>query len=224
MISPTKVEKEKTRIIKECKHCNGTSCSYCMRYCGFIDEMAAANIPVDYWFRNMKQFYGDDDLKNEILKYMKNLDNEYSKGKVLCLSGHRGVGKTFTSCEILKSAILKGYNVQYTSLVEAVGLLTTYDAYKYRQDIKMWDFMVIDEVDQRYFESVNSRNLYGNHFENILRIRTQNKLPLIMCTNSEDLDAIFAGEFQESFKSLRSQFFNVVPVLGHDARKKEGDM
>lgn len=222
MITNKKIEFEKKRIIKNCSHCHGVGCKVCSGYCNFIDSMAEANIPVDYWFRNMKGFYGDSGLRDETLKYIKHIDMEYSKGKVFCLSGHRGVGKTMTACEILKAAILKGFNVHYTTLVDAISIMTTYEAYSYRQSLKYWDFMVVDEVDQRYFETINSKNLYGNHFENILRTRAQNKLPLIMCTNSEDLDAIFAGEFQESFKSLRSQFFNIIPVGGHDARKEEG--
>lgn len=222
MISEKKIELEKKRIIKNCKKCNGISCSICMRYCVYIDDMAKAEIPVDYWFRNMKLFYGDDLLKKEFFLYEKNIDDKYLEGRVLCLSGHRGVGKSLTACSILKSAILKGYFSHYVTLVELVNDLMSSSSNMYRKLLKKWDFLVIDEVDQRYFDTINSKNLYGNHFENILRIRTQNKLPLIICTNSEDIDAIFAGEFQESFKSLKSQFFDVIPVIGHDAREKEG--
>lgn len=222
MISTRKIEAEKARIVRECAKCRGVGCPVCMRYCQHIDHMASAQIPVDYWFRHMEDFYGSQEFKQEVMSYIENIEKEYSLGKVLCLSGHRGVGKTMAACSILQKAILKGYDVHYTTLVDAVSILTSYDSHMYRKSVRRWDFLVIDEVDQRYFDTINSRNLYGNHFENILRTRAQNRLPLIMCTNSEDLDAIFAGEFQESFRSLRSQFFRVLPVGGHDARKEEG--
>ena len=85
--------------------------------------------------------------------------------------------------------------------------------------IKKVDFIVIDEVDRRFFPSTASQELYGNHFENILRTRVQNKLPTILCTNSEDISQIFEGEFESSFASLRSQFIKVIKAGGKDARK-----
>jgi hypothetical protein len=83
----------------------------------------------------------------------------------------------------------------------------------------MADFLVVDEVDQRFFGSANSRALYGNQFEHILRTRTQNRLPMVVCSNSEQLDDIFADQFQESFRSLRMQFFVVKRIGGKDARR-----
>lgn len=219
MISTRKIEVEKTRIVKECPRCGGSSCASCMRYCGFIDSMAAADIPVDYWFREMEKFHGHPRFKQEILAYIGALDEGFAKGGVLCLTGHRGTGKTMAACGILKKALLSGYTAHYTTLVDAVNTLMSHDSYAYRQKLRVWDFLVVDEVDQRYFDTVNSRNLYGNHFENLLRTRVHNKLPLIMCTNSGDPAQIFEGQFQESFRSLQSQFFMMLNAGGKDARK-----
>ena len=140
-------------------------------------------------------------------------------GKTLCFAGHRGTGKTMAACSILKKAIVKHYTTHYTTLVDAVTVLLTDEASYYRELIRNVDFMVVDEVDQRFFPSINSQELFGNHFEYILRTRSQNKLPTIMCTNSENIDDIFAGQFKESLDSLHSQFIKVMRVGGKDARK-----
>jgi DNA replication protein DnaC len=219
MLSPKKMEMEKKRIISKCRKCDGRGCTVCHNYCAFVDKMAFACIPVDYWFRYMKDWYGNRESGDKISSFISDIDKMFDDGGVLCLVGHRGVGKTMASCCILKQALLSGYSAHYASLVDVVGYLTSYEAVRYRSLLRMTDFVVIDEVDQRFFETENSRKLYGNHFENILRIRVQNKLPMIMCTNSEDADQIFIGEFRESISSLRSQFFTMVPMIGKDVRK-----
>jgi DNA replication protein DnaC len=184
--------------------------------------MAEAGIPVDYWFRDMGQWYGDPEFGKWMESYLANLGTVYAEGKVLCLMGHRGVGKTMAACSVLKKALLAGYSTHYISLVDAVDNLLSHEAHDYRRLVKMTDFLVVDEVDQRFFSAVNSRTLYGNQFEGILRTRTQNRLPMVMCSNAGNLDEIFTGEFQESFKSLRSQFFVERLVRGDDARKSKG--
>jgi len=223
MIPQRKTESEKKRIIANCAKCGGASCSVCQRYCSYIDQMSEAEIPADYWFREFGQWYGDQEF-GEWLKasYLTKIEKVYSDGKVLCLCGKRGVGKTMAACSILKKAILTSFSTHYTSLVDAVDNLVSSDAHEYRRLLKSADFLVVDEVDQRFFSSPNSRALYGSQFEGILRTRTQNRLPMVMCSNAGNLDEIFAGEFQESFESLRSQFLVEKIVRGHDARKEKG--
>lgn len=225
MISQKKIEAEKSRIISICKKCEGSGCSYCQKYCSFIDDMANANIPTDYWFRELDSWYGDKDfLKWLNEKIISNLSLIYSKGNVLCLVGPRGVGKSMAACNILKKTILDNYTAYYTSFVDLVSCLISYESYDYRKIIKMTDFLVIDEVDQRFFDNPNSKTLYGSQFEYTIRTRTQNKLPTIICSNSEQIDDIFFNDqTNESFQSLKSQFFDVMRIGGKDVRPKEGN-
>jgi DNA replication protein DnaC len=219
MLSQKKIEIEKARKIAKCKHCHGNGCSACRGYCIFIDQMVDSCIPVDYWYRKAEEFYGEENFKEFLLGYLSDIDKQYVEGFTLCLVGHRGTGKTMGACSMLKKALLKGYSSYYITMVDAVSIMVSGEAYDFRQMIKNVDFMVIDEVDQRFFPSAGSQELYGNHFEYILRTRSQNKLPTIMCTNSENTDDIFSGQFKESFDSLRSQFIKVIRVGGKDARK-----
>lgn len=121
MISDKKIEIEKNMLIANCKRCFGKGCGSCFGYCAFIDKMAEAEIPVDYWFRNMKDFYGEKNFKEIIISYIENLDSEYKNGYTLCFAGHRGTGKTMAACSILKKALLNGYLVNYTTMVDLVG-------------------------------------------------------------------------------------------------------
>jgi len=221
MISQKKINAEKNRIIRQCKTCKGSGCGVCFGYSAFIDKMAQAEIPVDYWFRDMNKFYGEPNFKKGVLNYMDGLAKEYDDGLTYCFTGERGRGKTMAACSILKKAILEKYTVYYTTMVDAVTRLMAPGSHIVRNMFKSCDFIVIDEIDQRFFPSQGSMELYGNHFENILRSRTQNKLPTLLCTNSQDISQIFAGEFKKSFDSLSSQFVGVLHAGGKDARKGE---
>jgi DNA replication protein DnaC len=217
-ISINKVKVEKQRIVRNCKKCGGNGCRICSSYCSYIDQLVDVGIPVDYWFRKMEDFYGDGYFKKDVLNYIDNIDEEFCNGLTLCFTGPRGTGKTMAACCILKQVVLKGYTAQYTTMVEAVSKLLAPNSHIFRQSLKYYDFFVIDEVDQRFFPSSGSNELYGNHFENIIRTRTQNRLPTMMCTNSGDIDQIFTGGFRKSFESLRSQFMKILRVGGVDAR------
>lgn len=225
MISNKKVEYEKSIIIRECKKCSGSGCTSCHGYCAYIDRMAEADIPADYWRRSINNFHGDEQFGNYVKKFINNLPEEYANGSSLCFVGHPGTGKTFAACSILKHAILpsigdkNNFSAFYTTMVDAMAKLMSNSGHEFRSLVKYYDFMVIDELDPRFFPSQNSMELYGNHLENILRTRVQNKLPTIMCTNSEDVSQIFSGEFGRTFQSLVSQYVKVIRAGGKDARK-----
>jgi DNA replication protein DnaC len=224
MISNRKLESEKAEQVANCvKKCGGKGCPHCFKHCALLDAMAAAEVPVDYWNRYMKGFYGDPDFKKAILYWTNEIDRLYKMGYVLCFVGPRGTGKTMAACCMLRTALhsKRNYTAYYTTMADAVSRLLAPGSYSFRNVLKSADFLVVDEVDQRFFPSPGSRELYGNHFENIIRMRTQNRLPTVMCTNSEDISQIFGGEFEKSFASLRAQFVIVLRAGGKDARQNQ---
>lgn len=219
MIPVRKIQIEKAKIIKNCKKCKGIGCNSCIGYGTFIDKMVEAEIPVDYWFRMIEDFYGDENLKKFIISY--GIEDEYSKGTSLFLFGGRGTGKTFAACSILKKALLENYSAFYITLSDLVTYLLGARP-EFKLLLKEFDFVVIDEVDKRFFPSQQSMELYGNQLENILRSRMQNRLPTILCSNTGDMSQIFDdGQFQTSFISLSSQFMKQIPVIGKDARENK---
>ena len=84
----------------------------------------------------------------------------------------------------------------------------------------MTHFLVIDEVDPRYMATEASSDMHGRMVESILRYRTQNKMPLFLCTNATDIEEAFSGSIKQAISSLMN-YVDVFPVLGKDYRKQE---
>jgi DNA replication protein DnaC len=221
MIPPMKIEIAKNSIKEKCSECKDLkrTCYNCVTKQHFIDRMASANIPVDYWNRTMKDFYGCDRLKETADEYLKDINQLYTEGTTVYFAGERGRGKTMVSCSLLKKAILSGYSSYYTTLTNLVDDILRNN--NQRTTLQQIDFLVIDEIDNRFFPTINSMELYGGQLESIIRSRMQNKLPTIMCSNAVDIGMVFGGQYGTSFKSLWSQFVNVVVVGGPDARKNK---
>lgn len=221
MISIKKIELAKQSIKNKCEICKDKAkmeCYKCLRWEGFIEQMALAEIPMDYWFRSMKNFYGADEFRKIITETIENIDDIYKNGENLYVVGERGRGKTMATCCILKKVLLKHYSALYINLSDLVTRIITVNPYL-KLYVKEVDFLVIDEIDNRFFPTESSMELYGAQLETILRSRLQNKLPTIMCSNNVDIGLIFKGEFKKSFQSLFSQFVKTVVVSGPDARK-----
>lgn len=192
-------------------------CNSCIHWYGFIEQMFNANIPVDYWFRKIIEFHGQEDFKDDIIKYIKNIKENYENGLNLFISGERGRGKTMGACAILKKAMLSKYSGLYYTLSDLVSKNIAFG--NHILSVKEVDFLVIDEIDNRFFPTENSMELYGSNLENVLRSRMGNKLPTIMCSNHTDIGQVFKGEFRKSFQSLWSQYVKSIIVGGPDARR-----
>jgi len=78
--------------------------------------------------------------------------------------------------------------------------------------------LVIDEFDPRYMPTGASSDLFGRTMEDVLRRRSENQLPLFMCTNSPNVVDSFEGPIKYSIESLMN-YAEVIPVLGTDFRK-----
>ncbi len=190
-----------------------------------ILRFVESNIPVEYWNLKMdKNFHGDIRLLEKYNEYIADLQTSYLLGTSICFAGNHGVGKTMSSCCILKTAALKGYTCLYSTLENIVNALTTApteEKYVARIELTKVDFLVIDEFDPRFMPSENAADLYARTLEGIFRTRSQNKLPTIMCTNSPNVVESFNGALKNSISSLMSGYIKVFPVFGEDHRKKK---
>ena len=136
------------------------------------------------------------------------------------MTGHPGTGKTMAACNILKAAILKKYSTFYITLSQVVNDLISGDQLTKLKLLES-DFLVLDEVDQRFFPTAGGKELFGNMFEYIMRTRSHHMKPIIMCTNSVDTSQIFDGAYAQMFSSLKSQFMTELFAGGKDARRSE---
>lgn len=187
-----------------------------------IYKYAYANIPVDYWWREMDNFQGSKSLVNVYDIVTNDIKQYYKLGTNYCFSSAHGLGKTFVTSCILKRVVENDYTALYVNLVDIINILANYEtdknlkseARQYLQDV---DFLVIDEFDSRFMGSDNASDLFGRIFEPIVRFRIQNALPTILCTNNTNLNEMFNAALQQSFNSLLKKF-KIVAALGKDFR------
>jgi len=220
-----KVEVKIKQVYLECEKCskeNKPTCKKCRYITNAFLEFAKANIPVDYWHLTMSNhFTGSDNLKNIYTEITSNIDKFYLSGNLICFAGPHGVGKTMTSCCILKECVKNDYACLYTTLSDIVSTLMSrsFNTPDARKELLKTDVLIIDEFDSRFMPSENSAELFGITFENVFRTRMQNNLPTIMCTNSPNIVQTFSGSIKQSLESIASKI-RFIPVFSEDYRKK----
>lgn len=190
-----------------------------------FNRYAESNIPIEYWSLKMDHFKGDPRLHNRYEEYTRSLKEAYQGGYSICFAGGHGLGKTMTITCVLKKAVEKGYSCLYTTLSDVVNVLTQGDSevkFLARRELAMVDFLAVDEFDPRFMASDSAADLYARSLESILRARSQNRLPILMATNSPNPVESFTGTLKESIGSLMQgyiQLFVVAP--GKDFRKEK---
>lgn len=203
--------------------CEG-ACARCARLHKLIDLMFEANIPVGYWFLTMKEFKGAEEIKTIYDEYVGNLKDKYMGGESICFAGNQGTGKTMSSICILKEALKKGFSAHYTTASDILNNMTDYkNSSALRDKLRTTDFLVIDELDSRFFTSDSVKELFCGIYENVFRFRAHNTMPTIICTNeTEGVLKVFHGAGVQSIESLNHQYLTVYPVVGPDFRKRQG--
>ena len=215
----------KTAIINGCDKCKEyqvPTCDKCSIKFKLLDRYFDANIPIDYWQKNIANFVGDKRLL-DIYENM-NVADSFKNGSSFLFKGQHGVGKTFMSCLILKKILEKGYRGLYSTLFDIVTTIVhgpNSEKYEANKELKMIDFLVVDEFDSRFFANDASAELNGRILESILRIRFQNALPTIIITNNPDPTKCLGDALGSSISSLISGYAKEVSVIGSDFRKNK---
>lgn len=183
-----------------------------------------ANIPVDYWWREMDNWTGPPALLKYYEDVTANIKNSYREGKRARFAGSHGIGKTMVASCILKRVVEPGdFSGLYVNLTDIIHVMLTCppdEKVAAREHLLDVDFLVIDEFDTRFMGSENAADLFGRILEPIMRARIQNRMPLFFCTNSSKVEASFSGPLQASIESLMN-VVKLVPIIGgEDARIK----
>lgn len=224
-IPPNKALIYKNSIINNCDICKEAkipSCDKCSIIYKLLDRYLDANIPIDYWYKNLSNFKGDKRLF-EICSNI-NVADFFKNGTSYLFKGQHGVGKTFISCLILKKILEKGYRGLYSTLFDIVSTIVhgpNSEKYDANRELKMIDFLVIDEFDSRFFANDASAELNGRILESILRIRFQNTLPTIIITNNLDPTKCLGDALGSSISSLIAGYAKEISVIGSDFRKNK---
>jgi len=207
------------RKLKDEHKCSG-ACTRCTKQARLIDLMADSNIPVGYWLLSMKNFEGPPLLREIVEKYTSDIEKTYMSGRSVCFAGSQGTGKTMSSTCILKSALKRGFSSYYTTASDVLNSMTNINKIESQKILRGADFLVIDELDSRFFVSNNVKELFSGIYESIFRYRSHNTLPTILCTNEiEGISNVFYGAAVQSIESLNSQYLTIYPIAGLDFRK-----
>jgi len=189
-----------------------------------VDRYTDANIPLDFFYRTIEDFVGDKKIRTLYEDTTKDVVKSYRDGKSVCLRGNHGVGKTMISCLILKKCVEKGMCGLYATLGDIVNVLVYGDRitkFEASRELKMVDWLVIDEFDSRFMGSDASAELFGRILESIIRIRFQNSMPTILITNNPDPTKALGEHLGASISSLMKGYVWDIPVIGKDHRNTE---
>ena len=226
-IPPRKVQEALVNTLKKCGVCsaNGaalhSACDDCRIINTALSRFADSNIPIRYWYLKMEDFKGPQTLLDKYNEITADLSKTYEDGICMCFAGPHGCGKTYVSTHILKKAASKGYQCLHVTLGDIVSSAVSnslHDKFIARQELMMVDFLVIDEFDPRHMTEGASSDLFGRQLEDVFRRRSENKMPLFMCTNSPNVIESFSGSIKQSIESLMN-YAKIIPVLGNDFRK-----
>lgn len=213
----TKKRQLKEQIIAEVGSVQDPRCIKALR---LIDLMDESKIPVGYWFLKMRDFVGSDKLAEIVNAYIGNIKKNYLSGRSICLAGTQGTGKTYSSVCILKAALKHGYSAHYITASDMLAEMVSSEKMSTRAVLRGADFLVIDELDSRFFTSDAQKELFSGVYEGIFRFRVHNGLPTIICTNETDsILNVFYGHAAQAIDSLNRQYLTVYPVTGLDYRK-----
>ncbi len=227
IISQTKINICREEIIKNCPKClNRIGCIKCDLKSKLFDRYVGANIPLDFFDRSMDHFDGDKKLLKLYEEIIYDLRSSFLKGASYCLRGQHGVGKTMFASLLLKKIVEKGMCGLYTTLGDIVNVLIYGDRsvkFAANRELKIIDWLVIDEFDSRFMGNDTSAELFGRVLESIIRIRFQNSMPTILITNNPDPTKMLGEQLGSSISSLIAGHCVDVPVIGRDYRKQIGD-
>jgi DNA replication protein DnaC len=227
-ISKTKIGLLRQGIIDSCPNCstlNKVGCEKCDLKSKLFNRYIEANIPLDFIDKSMKDFYGDKKLVKLFEYITDDLLKSFSTGQSFILRGAHGTGKTMIASLVLKKAVEKGMSGLYTTLSDVVNVLVYAEKlakFTASRELKLVDWLVIDEFDSRFMGSDVSAELFGRILEAIIRIRFQNTMPVILITNQPDPTKALGDQLGASISSLISGYCTDVPVIGKDFRKNRG--
>jgi hypothetical protein len=174
-----------------------------------------------------KDFKGDQRLKTKYEEYIKDINGSYINGKSICFAGSHGVGKSLVSACILKKFCQKGYSALYCDMSNVISVLTqapNEEKFIAKKELCCIDILVLDELDNRFFNTEASSELFAKSFESIFRTRLQNKLPTLICTNSPNILESFPPNLKQSIGSLFANGIEMFSILAQDFRKRENNM
>lgn len=192
-------------------------------------KLATANIPPKYWDYELNDLdEANSHVKTKLREYCDKFQKVIDHGQGLFLAGSNGTGKTLAACIVLKEALRAGYSAYFTSLSDALammsdGLYNKEARTTFQEDVLEVDFLVIDDITKIYKNTEKQQSTYIDvQFDRIFRSRANYNLPIIITSNHNRRDVLKSADevLTNSLLSLFSEHLKDIVFLGKDRRVK----
>lgn len=174
-------------------------------------------IPTQYQSLPWDEF-PHEDAKAEIDGYIRAFNRMRFGGIGFTIYGRGlGVGKTWAATHILRELVKLGYDGHFEQFISVPGYykLDNKDEREFRINrVVNAEILVLDEVKTAL--SSAQRDFFEEHFEGLIRTRTNMNFPTIVTSNMDDGE--FASEYPRVY-SLLSAKNQPIELRGQDARK-----
>lgn len=182
-------------------------------------HLERANIGEDYWAADFSTYLGPNSAAELAKVYLKKLAEMKAKGIGLLLAGPPGPGKTTLATIILKYLARANWTCYMISLGDIVEHIQRgwsdkdEDSYELLDKAKKADFLLIDDVGK---EHSGPTGFSATVFDNLIRYRTQHRLPTILTTNLTERQ--IRNRYGDAFTSLIRGKCKVIEVNDEDVR------
>lgn len=211
----------KEDLIDTCLVCHGVGfngddlceCRIIQRYLNVLIE---SKIPTEYWELDLDSLteVKPPQIISAVKLYIDKLKNATQKSLGMLFMGPNGRGKTSIQCAIGKSAIVKGYAVQYFTAQQYVEAVKGKDQ-ALLQEYESGKILLLDELDKVYV--AKGSNFVTKTLEEFFRRMISNRVAFIICTNFDESGLI--DMFGDSTVSLLLGHLRFLTMAGKDYRK-----
>ena len=228
------VSEERSRVIGECKLCNGSGivknrknlingisgiksfskCKYAKRF-DIVRKRILSNIPRKYLYGKFKKVQKNwDDIVTE---FCDNMEGKFKRGIGIYLYGPNGTGKTAMLCYILRKTLIKKIPSFYITMYDLFTMIRSGFDNEFQnelsKDIMDMDFLIIDEVGK-----IKTTEFVVFEFENMIRRRINQRKVTALASNYTVVELQKA--FGDSIISLIRGNTKTFMVGGRDLRPK----
>lgn len=183
-------------------------------------------VPVKFFDTVIEDFkdYGNPSLvnvRNFVIKYLKNLPQMFDENKGIFLFGSNGVGKSMIASIIVKEAYVCRYTSKRATFTEYISEYTRiWDVPKnekadvetnFYNNYKAVEFLALEEIGKEIDTKISMPIL-----EDLLRYREDNRLVTIICTNLSPNE--LSERYGNSINSLIRGNMTPIKIFGNDKR------
>lgn len=183
-------------VVNNCPICQGSGqeCA-CQDALNLEYRCLDANIPLEHIQLRLENIVHPDlvNVKDRIVKYISNLDENIKNGKGLLLYGDHGTGKTSFGCMILREVMKTRPNGvrhdgYFANLEECVNMITggwrnEQDRADFQEKILNTKVLVLDDIAGTEIKTGKNGTLIQSTFTALFKERSSNLRPTILSSN-----------------------------------------